>query len=522
MIDPRNPALKSSASHWASPPVERPARAGRNRSIRMLQASRELTIDRVALTRFAVVQSFFLILYLVVGAPTDGDEWGFVNLIGPSSLCAAGLWAGYKIVATNSRTIWTPIPWFFLSTSVYFGFGPLLYLFGNAEILASMNDFWPVGPYDLWRTNLLNTVSILSAVLAYLAMDTLLGSVWGSDGAVLATAADDDDSARSALFVFLGLGLPLRYLLVLPATFGQLNFVLPGSLAALNSLVKLAVFMLAYLGAKRHGPWKFGFWLLFFSEIITNFLCFSKLEVVLVCIMAVLGRFMARRNVREFAISGVAIFAFFVFLSSLVAWCRVRLVSETGNLSVGSLELRLQIALEGLEQRFVGSLETPGSNEQDSWARVCYTPAQTAGMHLYDTGNEGDSFMIAMYNWIPRFIWPDKPIVTLGEDFTFLIQGRRGSCTAPGAFGEAYWNGGWLLVIPSCLYLGVVFAWLSRTALRVIANGEWVFLPCAFLGMMMGLRIDDWFAPTYVTTFILYQVYYLAVRFLMGFSQKQD
>jgi hypothetical protein len=521
MIDPRNPALRSRATLLAHAPLERAVTLSRKKNDGRFLSSKELRVDRVSLTRHAVILFFLMVLYLVVGPPTDEHEWGFINLMGPVSLCMAGLWTGFKIVTINPRTVWTPIPWFALTSSLYFGFGPLIFIFGPEDAIASLNEFWPVGPSDLWRSNLLNTVSLLTIVAAFLATDKLLGPARGSDR-IAPTDADNDDSARTALFFFLGLGLPLRYLLVLPASFGQLSFVLPGSIFILGFLVKLALFMLAYLGAKRRGLWRAGFWMLFATELFSNFITFSKLEVLLVFIMVTLGRFMAKRNVKEFLISGVVILGIFFLIVPLVTWSRLRIRHETGNVNAASFELRTAVAVEAVEVWLKGELEIEGSTEDGGWGRLCYTNPEIACMQLYDSGIVGDSFAFALYNWIPRFLWHDKPIMTLGEDFTILLSGRAGICTGAGVFGEAYWNGGWLMVVLACGYIGVLYAWLSRTALKVVAHSEWVFLPCAFLGITMGLRIDDWFAPTFVSGILLYLVYYAVIRLATSFAQNRD
>lgn len=521
MIDPRNPALQSRAALWAGPSVERASIPARRTSNSAFRSSKELRVDRAALIQYAVILFFLWILYLVVGPSTDEHEWGVINLIGPISLCMAGIWTGYKIVTTNPRTIWTPMPWFALASSIYYGFGPLLCLFGTEEILASVNASWPVGPSDLWRTNLLNTVCLLTITAAFLAMDKLLWT--GSDNDRIAPAiAEGNDTARTALFFFLGIGLPLRYLLVLPYTFGQLNFLLPGSLHALGSLVKLGVFMLAYLGAKRGGLWKAGFWMLFMSELISSFITFSKLEVLLVFITTALGRYLATKRVKEFVLFGVATISIFYLIAPLITWSRYRLYRETGNLSIGSFELRLAISAEALDLWSQGALVVEGDRDDSTWARLYYANTQTACMHLYDSGHAGDSFAYALYSWIPRFIWHDKPAMTLGEDFNVLIVGKTGTCSGAGVFGEAYWNGGWLAVVLACGYIGALFAWLSRTALRIIAHSEWVFLPCAFLGVLMGLHPDSWFAPTFITGFLMYLVYYFLIRLVTGFVQDRD
>jgi hypothetical protein len=521
MSDPRNPALKAGPTLPAALSVDRAALLARKKSDRAFLSSSELHVDRVALLRYAVVLFALTVLYLVVGPSKDEHEWGVVNLIGPISLCMAGLWAGYRIVTTNPRTIWTPIPWFALTSSLYYGLGPLLYLFGSAEVIDSLNDYWPVDPSDLWRANLLSTVCLLTIAGTFLATDRLLETGRDSER-IASTVAGDDDPAQRALFLFLGFGIPLRYLLVLPCTFGQLPFVVPGSLFVLGCLVKLAVFMLAYLGAKRQGLWRAGFWMLFGTELITNFLCLSKLEVLLVFIMAALGRFLAKKKVKELVFAGVVTLGIFIIIAPLVTWSRLRISRETGNASVAPFELRLAVTAEALELWLKGELEIEGDTNDRGWGRLCYTPTQTACLHLYDSGFAGDSFAYALYSWIPRFIWSDKPTMSLGQDFTLMVKGRIGTCTAAGFFAEAYWNGGWLLVVLTCVYVGVLFAWLSRAALRIIAHSEWVFLPCAFIGMSMGLRLDDWFAPTFVTGFLMYLVYYFIIRLVTGFAQTRD
>lgn len=481
-------------------------------------AVRALGVDRSALTRFVIVLGVLLVAYLAVGLTADEGKRDFVNAAGPLTLFPAALWTACKLVVANPRTIWTPMPWFALTAAIYYGFGPLIYIFGTEESCIFLDEFWRVGPDDLWRTNLLNTVSLLTISATFLVADKLLEA--GRNIGRMRPRTVVGDPARTAAFVFLGVGLPLRYLLVLPYQFGQLSFVLPGSIYALNSLVNLSLFMLAYLGAKRGGAWKSGFWLLLVTEVIVNFLCYSKLAFLLVFIMVALGRFLARGNVKEFIFTGLATLCLYFLVSPLVTWGRHQIALETGDLNKASLGLRWAVGVRGLELWSRGALESDDSQKQNWWVRFCYANVQTAAMHLYDSGATGDSFAMVVYGWIPRFLWPDKPIFTVGEDFTELILGYRGSATGIGVFGEAYWNGGWPMVILACGYIGVLFAWLSRTALGMLARSEWLLLPCAFIGIMLGLRMDDWFVG-YVTGVILYLVYYFLIRLFIGNVQNE-
>lgn len=72
-----------------------------------------------------------------------------------------------------------------------------------------------------------------------------------------------------------------------------------------------------------------------------------------------------------------------------------------------------------------------------------------------------------IYGFIPRFIWPEKPDVTLGSWFTRQL-GLRGQRTSTGMFaaGELYWNFGWLGVIAGMWLLGVLTSELWRMAGR--------------------------------------------------------
>ncbi len=502
--------------------VERPNALDRHGLHSGILADGNLRVDRISLRRFSAVLSALLAAYLVIGPSEEGTHWGYVNAVCPVVLLLMALWTCFKIIIGNTRTMWTPLPWLILSGALYFGLGPLIYIFGSEEAIAYMDNFWPVLPQDLWRTNVLNVVGLLSIFVAFLGADKFLEKVRSTDRETTETAGSGDAGATVSAFVFLGVGLPLRYLLILPYTFGQLDFQLPGVIYSLNCIVSVAVFMMAYLSSKRGGMWRVGFWFLFVSELISNFICYTKLAVLLVFVMAALGRYQAKQNIKELFISGLAVFAFYsFFLSPMVTWGRLQLLREgAGEFEKAPPGLRLSVAAQGVELWVQGALEVENAQRSNSWTRICYTNMQTAAMRLYDSGAVGESFQVALYVWIPRFIWRDKPQVTLGEDFTEVVQGRRGNNTAPGAFGEAYWNGGWFLVILACGYLGVLFAWLSHVALGMLARSQWLLLPCAFLGIFMGLRIDDWFAPTYIVGFMMYLVYYISIRVVLAKAKE--
>src|SRR5581483_154516 len=127
------------------------------------------------------------------------------------------------------------------------------------------------------------------------------------------------------------------------------------------------------------------------TETVSNFLCFSKAQFCLVFVMVALGRYMARRNVKEFILAGVGIVCLYLVVGPLVSWGRDEIVRETGDSHKAPFGLRFNIALRGLELGSRGALDRDDTR-QDWWGRLCYTNQQAAGMNLYDAGSRGDSF----------------------------------------------------------------------------------------------------------------------------------
>jgi hypothetical protein len=86
----------------------------------------------------------------------------------------------------------------------------------------------------------------------------------------------------------------------------------------------------------------------------------------------------------------------------------------------------------------------------------------------------------------------------MGRQYHDLVTGSEETSTGPGVFAEAYWNGGWPMLAAVGLYIGLLFAILGRLSRTEIAKGHLVVLPLSFLTIILALRIEGWFAATYV------------------------
>jgi hypothetical protein len=129
---------------------------------------------------------------------------------------------------------------------------------------------------------------------------------------------------------------------------------------------------------------------------------------------------------------------------------------------------------------------------QESMVRLSYMNVAAFVIAEYDRGVPGDSLRNMLYSFIPRFVWPDKPLVLVGGELATLATGTVGNSISAGYFAEVYWNLGWsgvLLLVP----MGAAFNIASHFAVRTLSQGNWVYIPVLFLNLETALRIDNFY-----------------------------
>jgi hypothetical protein len=236
-------------------------------------------------------------------------------------------------------------------------------------------------------------------------------------------------------------------------------------------------------------------WVLVASEILVGFVMLAKIHIIKTVLLIFLGQYAVRPNLKRLVVTGILIGVGYVaVLSPFVDFARIIL----GRASAQDLaEVSAVAGSYGSEGREALADVLPGV--QSWWSRLAYSNAQAFAMDQYDQGKAGWTFGMAGYALMPRFLYDDKPIMTPGREFTYLVQGTDTSSTGPGFFvGEAYWNGGWPLAILTGLFVGGLFAVLGRVSARAVRSERWLYVPLIFMTIFLGLRPDDWFVPTYL------------------------
>jgi len=440
----------------------------------------------LAATLFATAGAAILLAATVL---SSGDvRWMHaMNATLPALVGATCLGASYLMVHRQPAALWTPLPWFLAAWAVYYGFGPLVYVYGTPESVAYMDSLYAVDEGTLLQTNVLNLVGLL-AVLG--------GAVFVAQIRFRRTErrqiALPHDPWRVA-WLFLAIGVPVKYLLELPYVLGLVDFVLPGSIQYLGMFSGLAILPLSVAVREQHRWAKPVLWILVLAEIAVGIVMLAKLHIIKTTLLVFLGRYAVRPDLRSLIATGVVVaVAYVAILSPFVNYARLMLGRASAQDVTEAVGAAQAFGTEGRE-----ALADVLPGVQSWWTRLAYPNAQAFAMAEFDQGRPGSTFAMAAYALVPRFLYEDKPIMTPGKEYTQLIQGTDTSSTGLGVFGEAYWNGGWPLVMVTGLYIGSLFGLLGRMAIHAISSHQWLFVPLIFQAIYLGLRPDDWFVPAY-------------------------
>lgn len=460
-----------------------------------------------------------------------------LNLVGPAVLGLAATVAGFQLLRRRPDAVWTPHAWFLLAVVAFYSVGPLLHSVAGSETLRLASSLYQVSADELLRTNLLDAVGVACVLLGMRIVPDLsvlirrfqhrrrnAGVRRGVGAGERRTSAVGSPriGAGVAAAFFLVVGGILKYLVILPARFGMVDWTVPGVVWNLGRLHLLGIAVLAYVVTRGDRRWRVPLAVLWAVQVMVAVLLFSKLELLLSIALPALGAYAAHRSVRRLIGWAVLATAVYISVPQFVLYGREQVYRRSGNIDRAGLVERAEIVRTWLA-RGMPSLDERAAPATIAWARLDYAPVQAFAMKRYDDGYPGETLRYAGIVLMPRLLWPDKPVTTdLGVDFYELITGRRTTHLGLGLFGEGYWNLGWPGVVVLGLFTGLVFAVVSRLAASWMRRREFLYLPSVVLGIQMGaVGTTASFANSVVGAFALLVLYAvvasLLVRLLRSF-----
>lgn len=413
-----------------------------------------------------------------------------LNTVLPIVLLVICLLTAVDLIRHHALMIVSPLFWFFVICAVYYGWGPLVYHFGSPVSIAHIQGYYYIDETMLLRTNFLNSLSILIVLLAFVLGIRLVPFRASKVPLVFDQARRD----RFILFCLLS-GAPIRYLLVPMHNRGMLGFFIPSQILHLHRLMLFGIMFMVWSYFQGERKWRVILLPLLAWEFLLRFSGGGKLDFFLFLLPVFIGFFLARPRIRTFALA---------ILLGIFAWLMITNVAGTvrRELPLGrasTLGDRIGIALSALAIAEEPE-EIDDEGVQSWWTRLSYVGPQGFCLDRYDEGRPGNSYHLWYWAFVPRLFVPSKPEMTQGTMFNVEVTGNPQSKSAPGIFAEAYWNGGWTMVIVVSIYVGLLFVVLSHVAVRCFRRADYRWLPLVWSGMFMGLRVDEFAVSTYLGT----------------------
>jgi hypothetical protein len=146
-----------------------------------------------------------------------------------------------------------------------------------------------------------------------------------------------------------------------------------------------------------------------------------------------------------------------------------------------------------------------------AWSRWNYTPNQRVVMREYEQGRPGQTFAQLPWLLVPRFLVPSKPVLDFGPQVSRLVEGLGGHSISPTAFGEAYWNGGWLLVGICGFLMGGALVLVALVCLWLFSQASLASWLVGFVGILVGQLPMNFFSVAFVGSLVIFLILSLLV-----------
>jgi len=459
---------------------------------------------------------------LFVGTETS-YQWGGFFIA--SAIGASALWAAYVLVRRYPFSMLTPLPLMFGFMALHFGVGPWFHIMEpNSPESASV--WLGLDTWGFFRVQLLNLAGFTCLFIGMAAAQAVrwkrprlrFGQVresrpvtrTGRASGGFRFASFSDRALLRAWYLFAVTAFVVR------GANGLLGIdilaLLPGFLNVIDKFGWVAVLLGGILAGRRGGVW----WLLVFLplgvEAVQGALRLRKSMVLIPVALGFIGLYLSGRSIRTLLAGAMVV---------TVLFFAIKPIFDTGRGYVWSRET--MSATDFLSQSVSGNIELRehGDGLDAGWARLDYTPVQFGLMEVYDKGQAGDTFAELPWMFVPRFLsMGTKPILDFGARTTQVLFGHKNSSTGPTIFGEAYWNGGWLLVVLASLASGAILFAIGWTNLWLLQLGTIFAWPLVFMGMMSGQLLTNMFTKGLVGTAVVFFLLVASLKVFLNSRRK--
>lgn len=464
---------------------------------------------------------FFLLWCVVCVAMLQSSpevtKWaGFAVAAG---IGGGALWAAIVLVIRFRPLLCSPVPLMLVFISLYFGFGPWFHI-NEEEVLSKYGARLFVDEVAFLRVQVLNLAgltSLVSGILLAVSISRRRVARKASSAQVFLRLRDSQQSLmlnystasfsnkllQQGWLFFFGVAVSTRF----AKWFLGVDVVelLPGFLGLVDKFGWVAA-LLGGIVAGRKGR---GWWFLVVApvglELIEGAILLRKSMMLLPILLSIVGVFLAGKSIRVLVLGGVCLIFLYIALKP---------ITDTGRDHVWTNQAMSTTQFySGVLTGTIAKDTLTSRHKLGWWSRLNYTPVQASLMRAYDTGRPGNTFADIHWMFVPRFLsMGNKPILDFGARTTMVVFGHAYSSTGPTLAGEAYWNGGWLLVVFACGLSGIIFYAIGFLTLSVMLERRVLAWPIALMGILTGQLVSNFFTSGLIGTAVIFFILVLLFR----------
>lgn len=453
-----------------------------------------------------------------------------VILSAPALFFFGGMLAFFLMVRSGGDL--AAITWFVLGASVYFGMGAVA---GGLHVHPHADDLFADDTLYLIRVNLLNASSVLIVLAAAYPLANMRGLTLSRQD----MSPADIERRLQKIFPYIvgiaALGVGLKYALFPVAD----NLALRGIAAKIYLIIPSCFLLLGLLWRTTGWPLRAIAGGVFFLEILNGLVGLTKYQVISAMLALAVGMWLRRRSVIFALITWSVVAATLIIINPLVTLGRSHIDYDAEKNTVA---MRLRILVDAVDAYYLddGIQGRPDKFESDSVGKfeaevingMTGTEARLRGVgrrfdlatiqgyliNEYNSGRPGRSLVDFWAVFVPRMIWPEKPIITrfgaeLHTRFSYVpseVRSQIGSSAAPSYSGEAYWNYGVPGVVLVSILLGWGVGWLTRCWQHAMAGRDPAYFLIAFPVAVWVSFVESWVVATYLGEFIIFVVILLS------------
>ncbi len=455
------------------------------------------------LAALAALWLFLLILYI-------GKAHLTADVAGPIGLMAIMGWANWRMIRASAYAIWSPLFAFRLGVLVFFGFGSVVpYLLDPVQLdrILALYNFSNEEVNELLLVWLLYVTLIIAFAKAAALMIRNAGAK--ASGEPLQWL---DSAWLGTVFVLLGSAYAV--IIDVGLALGWYGFVLPGTISTIFQAINAGgIFLIARTAFERRGFWYVALIVTIAFTALVGFALYNKSAVIFPILLV--GLALVLRRVTAMRILAIGAALVFVLQALQPAIENARILH---GMTIGVSDAGLTGGTVGERLDNVVSYWRDGPVIQEELgqgiARLSYLNIGTFLITEYNEGIGGSTMTGAFSTLIPRFIWPDKPIITdAGRDLHERIFGVAASFIAPTTPADIYWNMGWSGILLIAPLLGIAMWIGSVAAISIMRQSDWFMMPFVLVAYRTAVGVDQAFIVGIFVPLVFSVVLLFALRF---------